>query len=115
MEKEQLKADLMARFMASATDEFTVQQLVDELQMTKAGQFKFVVKALADLEHEHKITLNQNGAFWLKTRLNLSLKGFFTRMTGVLVLSLLIRKNRISLSTRHKPSQPSMEILLKLR
>lgn len=65
MEKEQLKADLMARFMASATDEFTVQQLVDELQMTKAGQFKFVVKALADLEHEHKITLNQNGAFTL--------------------------------------------------
>lgn len=65
MEKEKLKADLMSRFKQNASGEYTVQELVDDLNMNKSGQFKFVVQALADLEHERKIVLNQNGAFTL--------------------------------------------------
>ncbi|MCP0886334.1 ribonuclease R [Ligilactobacillus sp. WILCCON 0076] len=68
MENEKIKQLLFKHFEEEAKSEFTVQQLVEYLHMTETGQFKFVVKAIAELEHEKKITLNQSGAFTLARR-----------------------------------------------
>ena len=65
MENEKLKQLLMKRFEEEPDNEFTVKELVEYLHMTSTGQFKFVVKALAELEHDKLLTLNQSGAFTL--------------------------------------------------
>ena len=65
MENEKLKQLLMKRFEEEPDNEFTVKELVEYLHMTLTGQFKFVVKALAELEHDKLLTLNQSGAFTL--------------------------------------------------
>ncbi|KRL85005.1 ribonuclease R [Ligilactobacillus equi] len=68
MQNDELKAAILAHLGEQPDQEFTVNQLVDLLDMQKSGQFKFVVKALAELEHDHQINLNQSGAFTLARR-----------------------------------------------
>lgn len=65
MDREKIKASLLNILKNSPDQEFTVQELADDLMMKRSEQFKQVVQALAQLEQEKKITLNQNGAFTL--------------------------------------------------
>lgn len=65
MNKEKIIEKLMEYFMAKPTRKFTVEELVQELDMNGAGQFKFVVQALTQMEHDKKITLDDNGKFSL--------------------------------------------------
>ena len=60
MEKEILKDKLMRRFKDEPTRAFTVQELANALHMAGGGQFKFIVQALTDLEHEGTITLKDD-------------------------------------------------------
>lgn len=63
MEKEKLKQELLSFFAKNPNQAFTVKEIVKQLGMDQAGQFKFVVQALAQLEHDHQISLDENGAF----------------------------------------------------
>lgn len=65
MEKEKIKEALMGYFEAEPEEKFTVQELADKLKMNKAGQFNFVVQAVAQLEHDKVITLDDEGNFSL--------------------------------------------------
>ena len=63
MEKEKIKESLINYFEAEPEKKFTVQELADKLEMNKAGQFNFVVQAVAQLEHDKVIALNDEGLF----------------------------------------------------
>lgn len=63
MEKERLKEKIMGQFDAHPDRQYSVQELENLLDMTEAGQFKFVVQALADLEHDHQIILSGEDSF----------------------------------------------------
>ncbi len=65
MEKEKIKEALIGYFEAEPEEKFTVQELADKLKMNKAGQFNFVVQAVAQLEHDKVITLDDEGNFSL--------------------------------------------------
>lgn len=63
MEKEKVKESLVNYFEAEPEKKFTVQDLADKLEMNKAGQFNFVVQAVAQLEHDKVIALDDEGFF----------------------------------------------------
>ncbi|KRL02991.1 ribonuclease R [Liquorilactobacillus capillatus] len=63
MEKNKIKDSLLETLKGTPDQAFTVQELAESIRMTDAGKFKFVVQALAQLEHDKVITLNQNGTF----------------------------------------------------
>ena len=65
MEKEKIIEKLLARFKECPSQEFTVRELAEGLKMNDSISFKFVVQAIAQMEHDKQITLNQNGAFTL--------------------------------------------------
>lgn len=65
MEKEKIIEKLLARFKECPSQEFTVRELAEGLKMNDSVSFKFVVQAIAQMEHDKQITLNQNGAFTL--------------------------------------------------
>lgn len=65
MDRKKIKESLLNILKNSPDQEFSVQELADDLMMKKSDQFKQIVQALAQLEQEKKITLNQNGAFTL--------------------------------------------------
>lgn len=65
MSKEKLSAQILAYFKENPTAKYTVQEIVDHLQMNAAGQFKFVVQALVQLEHDKEISLNEDNQFSL--------------------------------------------------
>lgn len=63
MEKNKIKDSLLEILRATPDQAFTVQALAESIKMTDAGRFKFVVQALAQLEHDKVVNLNQNGTF----------------------------------------------------
>lgn len=65
MEKDKIIEKLLEYFKANPSQEFTVHELADELKMNDSVSFKFVVQAIAQMEHDKQIVLNQNGAFTL--------------------------------------------------
>ncbi|MYV06495.1 ribonuclease R [Lactobacillus salivarius] len=65
MDKEKLQEKLLQIFEAEPQKKFQVQDLVKVLDMEGAGQFKFVVQALADLEHNKQIKLSEDDTFSL--------------------------------------------------
>lgn len=65
MEKTKLYEQLLAYFKAHPQTTFSVADLVAATNMQAAGQFKFVVQALAQLEHEQKIELDGDDHFKL--------------------------------------------------
>lgn len=65
MSKKELAIKILGYFEEEPNAKYSVQQLVDKLAMTGPGQFKFVVQALAQLEHEQKIKLDDNDLFSL--------------------------------------------------
>ena len=65
MDKEKLQEKLLQIFEAEPQKKFQVQDLAKVLDMEGAGQFKFVVQALADLEHNKQIKLSEDDTFSL--------------------------------------------------
>lgn len=65
MQKPKLYQQLLEYFQAHPTTKVTVAMLLDEFDMHQAGQFKFVVQALAQLEHEGKIKQGDDDNFTL--------------------------------------------------
>jgi ribonuclease R len=63
MNKEEISESLLNILKNAPDQEFQVQELADDLMMTRSDRFKMVVQSLAQLEREKKVTLNQNGAF----------------------------------------------------
>lgn len=63
MEKEKIKESLVNYMESEPDKKFTVQELADKLEMNKAGQFNFVVQAVAQLEHDKVIKLDDEGSF----------------------------------------------------
>ncbi|MFT8424697.1 MAG: ribonuclease R [Liquorilactobacillus sp.] len=63
MENNIIKEKILRELRESPDRDFQVQELAEAIAMTTAVQFKFVVQALAQLEHDKEVTLNQNGAF----------------------------------------------------
>lgn len=63
MNKESLKDELLNVFSENPNKSYFVQDLVEHFNMNEAGQFKFVVQALADLEHSNKISLQEDESF----------------------------------------------------
>ncbi|KRL38853.1 ribonuclease R [Liquorilactobacillus uvarum] len=71
MEKNKIKDSLLEILKATPDQAFTVQELAESIKMTDAGKFKFVVQALAQLEHDKVVNLNQNGTFTIAKDENL--------------------------------------------
>lgn len=116
MEKEKIIEKLLARFKECPSQEFTVRELAEGLKMNDSVSFKFVVQAIAQMEHDKQITLNQNGAFTLAQDNSLpKFTGIFMPMIAALDLSRLIRNNRTFSSIRLKPYLLLMVMKLKLR
>ncbi|MEY8661811.1 ribonuclease R [Ligilactobacillus faecis] len=65
MEKEKIRKSLLDYFEAEPEKKFTVQELADKMKMNKAGQFNFIVQAVAQLEHDKEIKLDDAGNFSL--------------------------------------------------
>ena len=57
MEKEKIIEKLLARFKECPSQEFTVRELAEGLKMNDSVSFKFVVQAIAQMEHDKQITL----------------------------------------------------------
>lgn len=65
MNKEKIIEKLTELFKAEPTKKFAVGELVQKLGMEGAGQFKFVVQALTQMEHDKKVDLDDEGNFSL--------------------------------------------------
>ncbi|GEN48075.1 ribonuclease R [Ligilactobacillus pobuzihii] len=65
MNKEKIIEKLTEFFKAEPTRKFSVEDMVQKLGMESAGQFKFVVQALTQMEHDKKVVLDNEGNFSL--------------------------------------------------
>ncbi|HIZ95702.1 MAG TPA: ribonuclease R [Candidatus Ligilactobacillus excrementavium] len=65
MNKEKIIEKLTEFFEAEPTKKFSVEDMVQKLGMESAGQFKFVVQALTQMEHDKKVVLDNEGNFSL--------------------------------------------------
>lgn len=65
MNKEKIIEKLTEFFEAEPTKKFSVEDMVKKLGMESAGQFKFVVQALTQMEHDKKVVLDNEGNFSL--------------------------------------------------
>ncbi|KRL04812.1 ribonuclease R [Liquorilactobacillus oeni] len=63
MENNKIKEELLKILKETPDRDFSVRELAEILRMRSAVQFKSIVQALAQLEQQKVITLNQNGAF----------------------------------------------------
>lgn len=78
MNKEKIIEKLTEFFQAEPTKRFTVGEMDKKLDMEGAGQFKFVVQALTQMEHDKKITLDNDGNFsWAQNAAEENLTGIF--------------------------------------
>ncbi|GKS80807.1 ribonuclease R [Ligilactobacillus pabuli] len=78
MNKENIIEKLTGFFEAEPTQKFSVEQMVQKLGMEGAGQFKFVVQALTQLEHDKKVLLDDEGRFsWNVAADTAALTGIF--------------------------------------
>ena len=60
MNKEELALKIFDCLSENPSVKYSVKQLINQLEMNESGQFKFVVQALAQLEHDKKIILDAN-------------------------------------------------------
>lgn len=66
MEKQEIINQLYKKFNEEPEKHFTVQQLAEYLQMDKGAQFKFVVQALTQMEHDDQVGFDENDRLFLK-------------------------------------------------
>lgn len=66
MEKQEIINALYKKFNEEPERHFTVQELADYLGMNHGAQFKFVVQALTQMEHDGQLKFDQDNRFYLK-------------------------------------------------
>nr|WP_321314855.1 ribonuclease R [uncultured Ligilactobacillus sp.] len=66
MEKQEIINQLYKKFNEEPNKHFTVKQLAEYLNMDKGAQFKFVVQALTQMEHEDQLGFDDDNRFFLK-------------------------------------------------
>ena len=74
MEKEKIIEKLLARFKECPSQEFTVRELAEGLKMNDSVSFKFVVQAIAQMEHDKQITSIRLKPYLLLMVMKLKLK-----------------------------------------
>ena len=65
MEKQEIINALYKKFNEESDRHFTVQELVDYLDMNHGAQFKFVVQALTQMEHVDHLGFDDDIRFYL--------------------------------------------------
>ena len=66
MEKQEIINALYKKFNEESDRHFTVQELADYLDMNHGAQFKFVVQALTQMEHDDQLGFDDDNRFYLK-------------------------------------------------
>ncbi|MGX5377858.1 ribonuclease R [Ligilactobacillus sp. LYQ135] len=66
MEKQEIINALFKKFNEEPDKHFTVQELAEYLDMNKGAQFKFVVQALTQMEHDDQLGFDEDDRFFLK-------------------------------------------------
>ena len=66
MEKQKIINALYKKFNEESDRHFTVQELADYLDMNHGAQFKFVVQALTQMEHDDQLGFDDDDRFYLK-------------------------------------------------
>ena len=66
MEKQEIINALYKKFNEESDRHFTVQELANYLDMNHGAQFKFVVQALTQMEHDDQLGFDDDNRFYLK-------------------------------------------------
>ncbi|HIX01186.1 MAG TPA: ribonuclease R [Candidatus Ligilactobacillus excrementigallinarum] len=66
MEKQEIINQLYKKFNEEPDKHFSVKQLAEYLDMDKGAQFKFVVQALTQMEHDDQVGFDEDNHYFLK-------------------------------------------------